>query len=752
VGPFEGALLMAIGTLSPEAVRKGRVPTVRTRPYAARTRKAARKRVLAFLLLVTLTALAAGLVSGVWLIYSLSQKLPSVENLAALRLNPITTVVSSDGVLLATLETQHRRPVALSQISPYLIDATLAIEDSRFYEHKGIDPRGLARAAFANLCDGDLTGQGGSTLTQQLARNVFLSSEKTFRRKIEEMLLARKIEAAYSKNEILEMYLNQVYYGEGNYGIEAAARGYFGKTARKLTLGEAALLAGLPQRPAAYDPTEHLDAALKRRSLVLARMVATGKITAAQKAEAEAQPLHLLRPHPLTMADWKAPYFVTHVLKLLKAAYGTEFLYSGVRIETTLNWKMQQAAERALRAGLRSGWGANTGALVCLDPRTGFVRALVGGPDFRKNQFNAVTQGLRQPGSAFKPFVYAAAFENGVCDLWTTIEDKKLVYDAFPRPWVVHNYGGGYSGPVMALDALRRSINTVAVQVAEQTGPETVAYFAQTLGITTPMEVGLPLALGASAVHPLDLCSAYSAFANGGARYTPAFVARLVNAQGQEVWRDDPQTRYCPNFLASRTLDQINVALREVVLHGTGTAAASIPDAHGKTGTTNSHRDAWFVGYTGDLVTAVWSAHVRKTSKRDRAGNTVIQARYLPMPGATGGHLCAPIWRRFMAAAIPIQQKVNGAHGITSHPVAAPTLEELQMAYLAEQKRREALANAPQQGVEGQNTSGELTATGRVGGPFPLAAPTEASDEYESERQDDTAESQSLPAEQISSR
>jgi len=667
--------------------QRGRTPSIAVRPRSLSGR-ARLKRFLALFTLVVLTATAGVLVYGVLLVRSINAHLPSVASLADVRADSVTTILSSDGVPLAGFRTRYRLPVALSQISPYLVQATLATEDSRFYAHHGVDFRAVGRALLADLHAGSAYQQGASTITQQLARNLYLTQDKSFKRKIEEMLLARRIEQSYTKNEILEAYLNTVYYGNGAYGAEAASRAYFGKPARSLTLGEAALLAGLPQRPAAFSPTQHLEAALKRRSEVLARLLATGKITPAQKAQAEAQPLHILPPHLETVADWRAPYFVSYVVAQLRAKYGQEFLYSGARIVTSLNWRMQQAAEHTLRNGLHAGWGPNTGAMVAIDPRSGYVRALVGGPDFHREQFDAAIDGVRQPGSAFKPFVYVTAFDMNVCNLLTQVDDQKLVIPNKPKKWVVHNYDGVYHGPVSVLDALRHSINTVAVQVAQQIGPGTIASYAQRLGITTPLDPYLPLALGASGVRPLDICSAYTAFANGGNRYDPAFVLQITDAQGNVLYQDDPSARYQAGFLGQEALDQLNVALREVVTSGTGRAAASIPDAHGKTGTTNDHRDAWFVGYTGDLTTAVWVAHEHRGKKRVAGGRTITQTTYLPMPGETGGKLCAPIWRDFMARAVPIEQRVNLVHGI--QPAQVPGPSTAQMVAMLEQEQQQA--------------------------------------------------------------
>ncbi len=712
---------MAIYT-TPVRFGRGKTTTVSCLPAGRAQHRFTRRRVLAACSLAALTALAGGLVYGVWVVKSISDHLPAVASLNDVRLKPATTILSSDGVTLATVEMQMRRPVALADISSTLQEATIATEDSRFYTHHGVDPRGILRALVSNMRAGNTSGQGGSTLTQQLARNLYLSNEKTYRRKIAEILMARRIEAQYGKAEILEAYLNTAYYGNACYGVEAAANTYFGKSAKNLTTGEATLLAGLPQRPLAFAPTQHLDAALRRRRVVLARMVGAGKMTPQQVEQAEAGPLHILRLHDSPKADWKAPYFVSDVVRTLREKYGPEFLYSGVRIVTTLNWKMQQSAESSLRHGLRGGTGPNTGALVAIDPRTGFVRALVGGANFRTDQFDAVTQGIRQPGSAFKPFVYASAFDTNACDLSTEIDDHPLSYHNSVGNWTVHNYDGRHHGTMTVLDGLRQSINTVAVQVMEKVGPANVADYAGRMGITTKLDAVLPLALGASGVRPLDLCSAYSAFANSGDRYEPAFMQSITDAGGRELYRDDPTTRLHRAVLNAGALDQINVGLREVVVHGTAPAAASIPDAHGKTGTTSSHRDAWFVGYTRDLTVAVWTAHVHKETVQQQGQRTVLN-RYLPMGSATGGDICAPIWRDFMVRALPEQHRVNAAFGIPAGNINAPDTQTL-LAALHQRAQDEVAAQASQQPATPPKI--EIAENGSL--PEPVTAPLQDSE------------------------
>jgi len=625
---------------------------------------------------IVLVLIAFSAIYGLCLLHALAEKLPAVDNIASLTSRSETRILSEDGALLAHFQSQFRHPVRLAEISPFLIDATIATEDSRFYEHSGLDYRGIGRALLSNMIHGDAVGQGGSTLTQQLARTLYLSPDKTLRRKMEEALLARKIEERYTKSQILEAYLNTVYYGNGAYGAEAASRRFFGKPAKQLTLGEAALLAGLPQRPVALSPIQHLDAALRRRERVLSRMVTAGKITQGQAAQAIAEPLAIQAQRLPTSADWKAPYFVVDVLRHVRDTYGAEFLYSGVTIVTTLDWRMQQAAERAFQAGMRRGI-ANTGALICIDPHDGAVRALVGGPHFAADQFDAATQGVRQPGSTFKPIVYVTAFDASLCTLETRFQDAPLTYAGSPHSWTVHDYSGRYHGQVSVLDSLRLSLNSVAVQVAQQAGPQNIVTTAQEMGITTPLTPVLPLALGASGVHPIDLCSAYSLFANHGERYDPTFLRKITDRKGQTLFQDDPASRKHPAFLSQTTLDQINIALRAVVTGGTGQAANCIPDAHGKTGTTTSLRDAWFVGYTSNLVTAIWMAHASKEIRMSPQGLRQARTLYLPMESASGGKLCGPVWSAFMAAAAPIQRKVNRAFGIPDFPIETPRWETL---------------------------------------------------------------------------
>lgn len=652
---------------------------VRTRPSAGLTvlpappaqpwsRRKRIKTVLAAVALGALTLATIGILGLILLMARLKPTIPSIAQIATFQPIAATEVYSSDGVLLARLQIENRQPVTLKQVSPNLVAATVAVEDSRFYEHPGVDFRGVVRAVVSNVTSGDATGQGASTITQQLARNVSqfgLSREKRLARKVREAMTAVRIEQVFTKDEILELYLNQIYYGSGAYGIEAAARTYFGKRAARLSLSEAALLAGLPQRPLFYSPYANPKAAHDRRDVVLKRMLDTRRISIADYERAKSEPIKLAGRHK-NHTIYRAPYFVDWVVQDLVARHGVDAVYSGWKIVTTLDWRMQEQAEKSLRRGLRSG--ATQGALVCLDPHSGDVRAMVGGMDYQKDRFNAVTQGKRQPGSAFKPFVYAAAFESGSLSLASMIEDKPLEIptdEVRHKVWKVRNYGGDYKNKeVSVLDAIANSTNTVAVQAAQEIGVSRVIDCAHRLGITTDLAPYLPLALGASAVRPLELCAAYGVFAADGNLYRPTGIQNITDNIGRIVEKHEFLKGMTPGAVSGNTVEQMNTALHAVVQQGTGTAASGVPNAFGKTGTTSDHRDAWFVGYTPELVTAVWVAHPEKDSKG--------RLRYLPMPGATGGHVAAPLWANFMRVAAPIQQKVNRLRHVQAWAIALP--------------------------------------------------------------------------------
>ena len=644
-------------------------PAARPRIRAVDRRSTLRRRVKTFfalLLLLIETVVAIALVSALTIFWKFSSELPNVEGIVTDIRPPVaTTVVSQDGVVLARLEVENRQPVTLDDIPKTVLDATVAIEDHRFYEHFGVDIVGIGRAAFANVSRGNSSSQGGSTLTQQLVRNLNqfgVSKEKRLSRKIREALIAMRLEQMYSKKEILQLYLNNVYYGAGAYGIQAAALTFFRKPAVKLDLAEAALLAGLAQRPSAYTPYTNRRAALRRRDDVLDRMQENGYITAAQCEKAKAAPLTLApRRKPRNYADYKAPYFTTYVLRDLMQRYGEDFVYSGIKIETTLNWKMQQAAEKALIEGLERAERrlANQGALISLDNKTGYIRAMVGGRSFRADQYNAVTQGRRQPGSTFKIFVYSAGIDTGAIGLHSVYRDSTFYYPGDPKKRRV--VGTGRTMDI--LTAIRLSKNGVAVRVADRIGIKTVIEYAHRMGITTPLDPVLPTAIGASSVRPLDLCSAYSVMPMGGRRAIPMGIARVLDAEGNVIETHTPEIK--TDLLKPETVQQMDQAFGAVVATGTGTKARGtqangiIENAHGKTGTTDNNRDVWFAGYTPELTTVVWVCSVHAEGKRKV---------YREMPGAYGGQVCAPIWHDFMLVAIPEQRKFRLPEMVLTSP------------------------------------------------------------------------------------
>ncbi len=608
------------------------------------------KRVLAYTALLFLVLLLGGMTFVGVLYYQVAQMMPSVSVIENYQPRTASFIYSSDGVQLARIAEEYREPATLDEIPQHLINATIAKEDRRFWGHRGVDWYGIARALWVNLTEGDIR-QGGSTLTQQLARNVFLSHQRTYARKIQEIILAQEMERRLSKERILELYLNQVYYGNGAYGVKAAAQVYFGKPLEKLTLAECALLAALPQRPSAHDPFSNPDEAIQQRNLVLALMAREGFITPDQRDNAQAEPLKLNPNRPRT--QFRAPYVVMDTLRTLEELYGRELVLQGdLKVTTTIHWGMQQAGERALRRGISafSRQGVNQGALVLIDLRTGFIRAMVGGVDFQRNQFNTITQGRRQPGSAFKPIVYATAFELGELTPNSILQDSPLSYPSGVRgkAWRPQNADGKFRGAVTVRRALAASINIPAIRAMEKVGPQTVARFArERFGIESPLEPVLPLALGASAVKPIEMARAFSVFATGGTRVEPVLIRKVVDRNGIVLL--EQQGTMVPDLLSRQTVESMDELLRQAVVNGTGKAAARVPNARGKTGTTSDHRDAWFIGYTDHYLAVVWVAS-------EHYNPETHTWEYRPMNRVFGGTVCARIWADFMTEVLAIDK------------------------------------------------------------------------------------------------
>ncbi len=588
--------------------------------------------------LLTLGALAAvlilgGLAAGV--IGAIAAYLPNTDRVYNPP-NQATRVYSRDGELVASFYRENREYTPLAQIPEAARRAVVAIEDARFYAHVGVDPRAIARATWRNLRARDLV-EGGSTITQQLARGLFLSPTRSLVRKSAEILLALELERRLTKDEILERYLNQVYFGQGAYGIEMAARVYFDKKASELTLEESALLAGLIRAPSRYTPYRDPEAARERQRIVLRRMVVLGYITAGDAHAALAVPIELARERSVGFVGMRVPYFASAVLQYLIQRYGEEEVYSGgLRVYTTLDLPMQEAAQRAVREGVAGARGLDVGqgALVTLEPETGSIRAMVGGTNFSTSKFNRAWQAQRQAGSAFKPFIYTAAVAEGWRP-WKRLLDAPISYRAGDGTrWLPKNYDRRFRGWVTMRRALEQSINIPAVRTLQELGPDTVISYARRMGIGSPLVRDLSLALGSSDVTPLEMASAYGTLAAMGIHAQPMTVTVVMDHNGRVLERNHPRRQQAlPPQVAYAMVDM----LKGVISRGTGRAAAlgGRPVA-GKTGTSDDYRNAWFIGFTPYLATAVWVGNDDNT----------------PMRRVVGGNVPARVWAAFMREAV----------------------------------------------------------------------------------------------------
>lgn len=524
--------------------------------------------------------------------------MPRADSLENLQLISATQVYDINGQLISKLFEENRVVVSISNISPYVQQAIVANEDSRFYSHMGIDPIGIIRAMWVNFQTGSLT-EGGSTITQQLAKNMFLTQDRTFTRKVKEAILALIIERKFSKQEILQAYLNQVYFGEGAYGAEAAAQVYFGKHASELSLSESALLAGLPRGPNIYSPYADTNAALNRRNTVLAGMVKEGYITAAEAGIAQQEPLNLAGKKKRTV---QASYFLDYVANELVGRYGANRVYKGgLKVYTTLDIKTQQAAEAVLNQF--------QGAVLAVDPRTGYIKAMVGGRNYEESQRNRVVAEVRQPGSAFKPFIYTAALNQGLTANAIILDEPISIAGYAPQ-----NYDKKFHGPITLKKALRLSVNVAAVKLGRQVGIDNVTALAQTMGISTltPQDNNLATALGGltNGVNLLELTTAYTAFANGGILSKPVAVIKVLDENGQVLEESRPLQQA---VLRPEIAYILTDMLKGVIEGGTGTAAAIGREAAGKTGTTDNYETAWFVGYIPELLVGIYVGNDDRT-------------------------------------------------------------------------------------------------------------------------------------------
>ena len=608
-------------------------PTRRTnldRALRARRPGGVLKVLMGLLLLLLLVGAALASVGLTVFLKDLSETLPSSEEILRRQPSLATTLLDRNGRVITNLFEENRTWVPLNKISPWFLKATLAAEDSEFYEHSGLRPAAILRALWIDLTH-QRARQGGSTITQQLARNLFLSREKTFTRKIKEAILSVRLERIYSKDKLLEMYVNTIYLGHGAYGIGAAAQNYFGKDAAALDLAEASTLAGLIAAPEYYTPVRNPEASKTRQRYVLHRMSQLGWISTDQESETLKKPLRLRHGGRRKLELQQAPYFVSTLLfKNLLPTYGADTVYrGGLTIQTTLDLDLQKAAEKAFE-GL-----PHEGALVALDPDTGEILAMVGGKSFGRSKFNRAVQAYRQPGSSFKPLVYAAAFENGYRPV-DHLLDAPL---SFPNGWSPQNYDHKFNGEVTLIDALGRSLNTPAVRLAQIVGIPSIQELSRKMGITTPhLPEDLSLALGSTSVTPQEMAVAFSCFANNGYRVVPFGIREIRSATGEILEKNGPQME---RALSMESALAVRSLLVQAVLWGTG-RAAQIPgvETFGKTGTTNDWSDAWFVGGVPGLVTVVYVGNDNHTSLG---------------PKAAGGKVAAPVWKRFVAEAVRLR-------------------------------------------------------------------------------------------------
>jgi penicillin-binding protein 1A len=561
---------------------------------------------------------------GIGLVVWVGAHLPPIQSLEIPKRPPTIEIVGFDGSVLAQRGEMAGANVALKDLPPYLPKAFIAIEDRRFYSHHGIDPYGILRAAVTNVLHRGVS-QGGSTLTQQLAKNLFLTQERTLSRKLQEAELALWLERKHSKAEILELYLNRVYFGSGAYGVEAASQRYFGKSARNVSLTEAAMLAGLVKSPSRLAPNRNPDGAEKRAQTVLAAMADSKFITEAQAQIAIAHPAISVKPAGAGTVNYVADW----IGEVLDDLIGQ--IEQSIVVETTIDPKLQSVAEAAVIDELAAKsvkFNVSQGALVAMSP-DGAVRAMVGGRNYAESQYNRAVTAKRQPGSAFKPFVYLTAIEAGLTPE-TIRQDAPLDV----KGWKPENYSHEYFGPVTLTQALAMSLNTVAVRLGLEVGPKNVVRTAHRLGISSKLEANASIALGTSEVSVTELVGAYAPFANGGLAISPHVVTRIKTLDGKVVYlrqKDEPN-----QVIEPRNVAMMNVMMEETLISGTA-RKAEIPGwvAAGKTGTSQDFRDAWFIGYTSNLVTGVWLGNDDNS----------------PTKKATGGGLPVEVWTRFMRAA-----------------------------------------------------------------------------------------------------
>ncbi|GBR76698.1 murain transglycosylase super family [Candidatus Termititenax persephonae] len=579
------------------------------------------------------------------IVIQVATQLPDVDVLGTIVPNETTKVFAADGSILAELHQEENRVVVpISQISDFVKAAVIATEDRNFYRHNGLDFGGLFRSVFVDVIRGEGM-QGGSTITMQLARNIFLNKKKKIIRKIAEMILAMQLERKFTKEEILEFYLNQVYWGHNAYGIESAANMYFGKPAADLSLPEAATLIGLLRGPELYSPFYQPQRERWRRDIVLRRLLVLTLITEEEYYQAVETPIFLA---PRRTLRYKHPYFTSYVVKQLETMYGKDVIYNdGLRIYTTLDIDLQKKAEDTVEYYMmeanRPHWikghevsslNATQAALLCVDPKTGYIKAWVGGRDFLEREFDHIAQAKRQVGSSFKPYTYLTALSMGLSP-GTVIDDSPVTYNTVQGPYSPRNYTKDFKGPVTLKRALELSLNVAAVKVSDIINPSNIIVTCRKLGVQSYLAPVLSLTLGASDISILEHTAAFCTFASGGVRVDPVSILRIEDRNGNVLYRHQIVPR---RVFDARHVYALVYMMRGVLQRGSG-QGANIPgyDLAGKTGTTNDFRDAWFLGFAPNLLTAVW------------VGNDDNS----PMQEVTGGWIPAQMWHMFMSYALP---------------------------------------------------------------------------------------------------
>jgi penicillin-binding protein 1A len=600
-----------------------------------------------------------GTVLGVWgLIFVVAffavfaSDLPDTSKLYDVKRQPSINYLDRSGALLAVRGSQYAPPVDIDALPKYVPAAFVAIEDRQFYHHFGFNPWGIARSLVWNATHDGGPQRGGSTITQQLARNLFLSPAQNYRRKAQELILAVWLEMKFSKKQILALYMNRVYFGAGAYGIEAASQRYFNKPAKDLSIGEAALLAGMMKGPARYSPVSAKERAARRATIVLDEMVRIKAITPEQRDQAFSTPVQV----SATLANQRAQYFTDYIDAQVRSLVGepTEDLV----VETTLDLPIQVSAERAVKLGVEGheAQGVQQAALVAIDGE-GRIRAYVGGADYADSQFDRATTARRQAGSAFKPFVYLTAMEQGRTPAVVVVDEPIKIGN-----WEPKNYTNKYLGPMTLQTALAQSINTVAARLANEVGTSNVANTAHRLGITSKIQLDPSMALGAVEVSPLEMAQAYAPFSNGGFLAKGYGIERIRTTSGKVLYDHSVDKQPRSAVIGSPALQYMNQMMRTVVASGTGTRArVDGYDIAGKTGTTSDYKDAWFVGYTGGFVTAVW------TGKDD---NTAMKR-------VSGAGAPAEIWHTFMAAALPRLKAAPIPGGFVEPPPSTDPIGDL---------------------------------------------------------------------------